>query len=138
MGNETIIKAGYRITVGTWENDGDNDRTKVMEGVSKEHIPFIAAVCNLFESGSRNANCFGNMYEPSEQEVNALQEALRGVIEQHASRPDHCDSPEAVLDTLGWGLGLTGGEFYTRVFESIKVEYIPQDIMIQDVTHEFV
>lgn len=31
------IKAGYRLTVTSWENDADNYRTVSVDGLSEEH-----------------------------------------------------------------------------------------------------
>jgi hypothetical protein len=138
--SQTIIPPGYRISVTTWENDADNYRTETIEGVPEKHVPFIVAVCKLLRSknGRNDTKCFGNMYEPSEHEMEAYHEALQKVIDQHPDRPKYCDDPEGVEECLLYELGFGSSEYYaTRVFESIKIEHIPEKITLQDVTSKF-
>jgi hypothetical protein len=39
-------------------------------------------------------------------------------------------------DTL-FNLGICAGEFFTRVIESYKIEFVPEEIKILDVTEKF-
>lgn len=136
---QTIIPVGYRISVTTWENDGDNYRTETIEGVDKKHVPFIVAVCRLLKSGCNNQDCYGNMYQPRDSEVEAFHEALEGLIQKYPDRPEGCDDSEGTYECLLYELGFSGSEgFYTRVFERIKIEYVPDKIVLQDVTDQFV
>lgn len=131
---QTVIKAGYRIHVTSWENDADNYRTKTMEGVAKEHLPFIVAACKLLTSkyDHQNGGGFGNIYQGSTEDLDL---ALSELIDKHPDRPQYCDDPEGVSECLLYKLGLMGGsEYTTRVFDSIKIEYIPENILIEDVT----
>lgn len=135
--SQTIIPQGYRIHVTTWENDGDNYKTKTIKGVTKEQIPFILAACELLRSGSNNGGAtFGNLYEESTDD---LIEALSELVEQYPNRPEHCDSGSAVFENLLWDLGFTDSEYFTtRVFERVKIEYVPSKIVLEDVTNQFV
>lgn len=139
MDKSTTIPAGYRISVTTWENDADNYRTEILEGVKKEHIPFIVAVCNLMGSNC-NGNGYGNLnsYTNNTVKINKLIEKLDELITLHPDRPKYCDSGGAVYENLLGELGFTGSEdFDTRVFDGIKIEYVPQQILLEDVTDQF-
>lgn len=128
----TIIPAGYRVSVTTWENDGDNYKTEIIDGVSEKHIPFIVELCNLLKRDK-----FGNMSD--HESTDELMIALNSLIEKHPERPDYCDSAEETYKGLMWKLGLTPSGYYaTTVFDSIKIEYIPAPIEIENVTDRFI
>jgi hypothetical protein len=149
----TTIKAGYRLTVTTWENDGDNYNTEIKEGLEKAEVYFLTDILKLFDRSSWNGpSDFGNMYEPSDDEIYRLAVAIRSVAVKHEEwvkanaewlldeipededgRPEYMDGAYDFL----YDLGIGSGEFYTRVCESFKVEYTPNDIQLQDVTAEF-
>jgi hypothetical protein len=137
---KTIIPAGYRVTVTTWENDGDNYNTKTVEGLTESETEFVVKLCKLHYSKNayKTAKGFGNMYEPSEKEIETYFAALQKLRDEHTTgSPEDCDDPEGMQE-YGYKLGLTCGEFYTRVCENIKVEFIPEQIEIDDVTAKFV
>ena len=141
----TIIPAGYRITVDSWENDGDNSRTKTIEGLSEQDAKFAVDFALLFGSRNGKDEGFGNLYEPSDKEMNKVGEAIKEVVAKHSPLPkdlsevfEDADSDVFCMLEYAYDLGLTGGEFFTRVLDGIKVEYIPEPIEIQDVTTKFV
>lgn len=151
---QTVIPKGYRITVESWENDADNYKTKIMEGFEKSSVEFITEFVKLFYSKNnyRGPKGFGNMYEPSDKELKGFAEACNLVIKKHINKDTentvrqyfwdddansfYEDHHEGVID-LAYDLGLSGGDFYTRVLDSFKVEYVPVEIILQDVTEEF-
>ncbi len=140
----TEIKAGYRLTVTSWENDGDNYNTKSQDGLTKEESVFLVELITLFKSRHNRhglSRTFGNMYDPSDKEIEEFNTATSAVVSKHnvASmsfseyfQPIDLDVTEYLYD-----LGLTGGEQFTRVMESYTVEFIPCPIRIEDVTEEF-
>jgi hypothetical protein len=151
---QTIIPAGYRVTIESWENDADNYKTKVVEGLNESSVKFIIDFVKLFYSKNNyhGPKGFGNIYDPSEKECKAFEEAYNNVVNSHIEKDteekirqyfwddevdgfyeDHC---EGVMD-FAYDLGLRGGDFYTRVLDSYKVEYVPVEIILQDVTEEF-
>ncbi len=135
----TTIPAGYRLHIESYENDGDATKTEILEGVKREHIPFLVEVLKLLRSEATDEpGCYGNMYSPDEDDprVEELDEALEGLIAKYPDRPKNWDSTEQVFEEL-YDLGLTGGEYHTRAFESLKIEYVPQDVVLEDVTDEF-
>ena len=140
---KTIIPAGYRLSVVSWENDGDNYRTEVLEGLTAEQVKFYVAVCKLFysENGySRNdKTCFGNMYEPSEAELQEAYAAVKQVAESFRGLVATEELDNAIEDPLDFIAKFISysPDYTTRVFESCKVEYTPCAIILQDVTADF-
>lgn len=154
----TTIPAGYRVTVVSWENDADHYKTKVLEGLTEQEARFVADFASLFKSKNNHGNRgIGNMYEPSSKEMAEAQAAVKAVVARHQPLPEgvteYFQCEDAGIDAFGdeeddgfmdgfteyaYELGLSGGDFYTRVMESIKVEHIPEQIHLSDVTAEFV
>lgn len=138
----TTIPAGYKLIVTSWENDGDDYRVQELCGLSKEEIKFYVDLCMLFKSGAH-----GNLYEPSEQELDDLNNAFLELCKKHSHLKEideflNEEHDEFIVDDflsefheriLSW----SSGGFHTRVFESFKVEYYPEELKIQDVTEEF-
>ena len=109
-------------------------RTETIEGVAKEHIPFIKAACELLKSGSRGG--YGNLCDG--ESTDELLGALDDLISQYPDRPEYCESGGEVFEGLLYDLGFGSSEWYvTRVFDGMKIEYVPTDIVVQDVTDEF-
>jgi len=147
---QNIIPAGYRLTVKSWENDGDNGKTTVMSGLSREKTQYYVDLCKLLRVYSGGKRDFGNMYDPSESKLTAFSNAVKLIIDNHPDVTQEFDEyveaspginvvdlyPEYVLDDL-YDLGLSGSDFYTRVCEEYTVECIPSDIIIENVTEQF-
>lgn len=149
MTKQTIIPAGYRITVVSWENDGDNYNTKVSEGWTKEEVAFLVPFIKVVTAH------LGNEYDPDDEQKDEVADIVEALVEKNpaihlserlkdyfrlATEEEKEDeyysrldgSSELLYDFVG------GSEYYwTRVCESIKVEYIPNEIILQDVTEEF-
>lgn len=127
------IKAGYRLEVLSWENDADNYKTEVVDGLDKETCQFYIDIIKLT---GRSGN-FGNMYDPSEKEIDQLTAALTKVFKAHGkptgiSEAVHDEGLEIIGDLLGYSEG-----YHTRVMESFKVSYTPVDVELEDVTNQF-
>jgi NADH:ubiquinone oxidoreductase subunit B-like Fe-S oxidoreductase len=146
----TVIKKGYRVTVKTWENDADNYNSGAVEGLSRPEAAFLVEFVKLFSSKNDHRNRgIGNMYEPRQSEIVAAEARIKEVVEKHKATIEDSEmmkeyflAEDGSVDEGGWHeyayeMTLTGGEFYTRVMESFKVEFIPQDIVLEDVTKEF-
>ena len=133
----TTIPAGYRLTVASWENDMDNCREEIVEGLTREHIEFYVSICKRMKSKNQkdDRNNFGNMYEPSDVEIEKLQEFIYSVYEKYGIMYDKED--EDIIFNCLYEIGLSGSDFYTRVCESYKVEHVPEDIVFEDVTDSF-
>lgn len=143
---KTIIPAGYRLTVITWENDADNYQTKVLEGLSLERTQFLVELISLFKSKNhRSESGLGNMYQPKKEECLAVITAVNKVAEKHPKEficdgysLEDCkkDMSDDMWELL-CDLGIAGGDFYTRVLENFKVEYMPTQVELADVTDKF-
>lgn len=143
---QTIIPAGYRVTITSWENDADNYKDTVHEGLSKERVEYILELCKMFKSGSNNGGkTFGNM---NEYDGNArfakAEKAVREVLEKHRAVLNECelanlDGPEDEMEVTEIMCEfLDASEFYTfRVYSKAKVEHIPHQIIMEDVTGDF-
>jgi len=134
----TIIPAGYRIECTTWENDADVYRTNYAEGLTKEEAKLTVDLLLLLDDEH------GNMYEPSETELDNFADAIKKVLAKHADHADlgdlDLDNNDEVTDFFHeYTYDLTGSSehYYTRVLDSFKVNYIPQQIEMLDVTGEF-
>lgn len=148
MNKVTKIPAGYRLTVVSWENDGDNYNTKVLEGLSRETCQMYVDLCKLLgvSNGHRDRN-LSNLYEPSEDQIEKLTDAFMPIVAKylHTVIPlediEDATNKEYVCDyimSVLYDLGLSCGEWYTRVCESVTIELVPQDVLFEDVTKEFV
>lgn len=133
----TIIPAGYRISCTTWENDADNYQTNCVEGLTKEQAHLTMDLVLLLE-------VHGNMYEPSESEVAKLTADIKKVLIKHTGHADlegvDLEDDDDVLDFFHeYTSDLAGNSehYYTRVLSSFRVNYIPQQIEMLDVTKEF-
>jgi hypothetical protein len=133
----TIIPKGYRLTVKTWENDADNYRTETISGLSENDVKFFTKLCKLFEDDQLN-----NLYEPSDEELEYFDLKLNEFIEENKDIVpndfigDEIANFDDLHDTL-FEMGICAEEFFTRVIESYKVEFIPEEIKILDVTDKF-
>lgn len=139
---QTIIPAGYRLTVDSWENDADNRRTVVVEGLSFEKCAFYVELCKLMQDDR-----YRNLYEPDDGEVEAAQKAFQRLVKKQLKKHgtvdidfDDLDDLEMLADHVGsilYDLGLAGGDYFTRVCDAWKVEYIDAPIVMSDVSKEF-
>jgi hypothetical protein len=148
---QTIIPAGYRLSITSWENDADAYHTEIVEGISKERVEFILELCRLFRSKNQKPGCFGNMYDDysnrSDPKRKQAYEAIAVVMEKHrpvltecelanldavASEEDEPEFAEIVSNFLHYG-----ENFVFRVYDGAKVEYIPHEIRMDDVTGQF-
>jgi hypothetical protein len=145
MTKQTIIPAGYRVTITSWENDGDNYKDKIHEGLTSARVEYILELCKLFKSGSNNGGkTFGNMDEYDSGGFAKAEKAVRKVLEKHRAVLNHCElanleSEEGdmeVCEVVNKFIG--SSEYYTfRVYQTAKVELIPHQIEIDDVTGDF-
>lgn len=158
MTKETVIPAGYRVSVTSWENDADHRKTNVFEGLTKERVEFLAELLPHFKSGSNNGGkTFGNMYQPSDDRLAEACGRIREIMERHRAGLTEYEL-ELLDETAGMNLkdategggsdmynfGEIVGEFlsysgdYTfRVFDTMQVEFVPHEIRMQDVTKKF-
>jgi hypothetical protein len=140
----TIIPAGYRITCTSWENDGDNYNTKTVEGLTREHVHLYTDLLKLLSRRHKDGD-HGNLYEPGEDECQALADDVKAVLAKHEGNdaiPDDIDLSdvdsvvEYFCDVVGDFTG-SSEHYLTRVVESVQVHLIPHPIEMALVTEEF-
>lgn len=147
------IKKGYQLHITTWENDGDNYKTKVIDGLNKEDTQFYVELASLFTSRNNRANKgFGNggITECGDEYHNpCMENVVQAISKVVADNPnaskeitDHYISEDfdevyecLVEDLLGYTEQYYDEEYFCRVFESFKAYYFPQDV--NEVTEEF-
>lgn len=147
---ETIIPAGYRVTVDSWENDADAQRTIVKEGLDRDMAKFFVEFARLFYSQNnyRGPKRYGNMYEPSREKLKDAHAAAKKVILDNwgafQQMWDDVEKEELDDEDCIWDLTAElhhelfgGSEYHFRVLEKVKVEYLPVEIRLNDVTGEF-
>jgi hypothetical protein len=136
---QTKIKAGYRATIKSWENDGDNSKTVILEGLSEERIKFIVELGHLFKTSNH-----GNQYDPSDGQIAHMVNAIRKVMSQHVSALDkeekrYATWPDDVFFYLVRELiGDSSEGFFLRAFDSMKIEFLPEEVVFNDVTTKFI
>ena len=139
MTEKVAIKAGYRLTITTWENDGDNYQTKIQDGILDINlIKFYCELCQLHNS--RDGSGFGNLYDPGPRQIAQYHVAIDALIMKYPDVEIYPGQTITEADELSdkcSDLGLMGAEFFTRVFDSLKVEYSPVDIIVDDITDQF-
>jgi len=137
--NADEIKPGYRVTITTWENDADNYKLVIKDGLSFDEVKFIADLCTMHEGE------LGNMFEPSDEERDEYLSVLRTLatknnassfIEDLNQLADDFEFEDVMRDYL-MELGFAGGDFYSRVVDSFTVHYIPTVIKLDNVTEQF-
>lgn len=142
MSKFNTILAGYRFTFVSWENDGDNKKTIVKEGVQEAEAKLLGKLASLIQLGGCGLE---NNYEPSEKEQKKAFKILLPIFEKHKDIFDESDmnlfrkDVGQMVDYINENM-LGHGEdgYWMRALQSTKVEYIPEEINIEDVTSKFV
>lgn len=144
---KTVIPAGYRLSISSWENDGDLWYTNVLEGLNKERVKMLIAVCKLFVH--YNQGGYGNAYKPRYEDVIAAGNAVLHVMLKEYPQGATCEEAEWISgindddDLYDFVVEYVSdlfdgdGEFTFKAFDGAKVELIPEDIHIEDVSNEF-
>ncbi len=140
---DSVIKSGYRFTTTSYENDGDNSKTVVLDGVPENKAKLLGRLSALLIS---NETGLENNYEPSKKEFEKAHKIMLPIFEEYKDvftnekfaliQDDVGEMQDFIAENL---LGYPGEEGYAlRSLTSIKVEYIPMDIVVPDVTADLV
>lgn len=117
------IPKGYAVAVTTWENDGDNYKTKTVYGLDEKEVLFTLELVGIFKSDNSHDMedvGIGNA-DIEDVEPDKLESALR---EEFNMPPCPTD------DAYWWGLIGTwcdGG--YIRVFDSAEVYWYSEPVV---------
>lgn len=142
MAKNSKIKAGYRITSVSWENDADNYRTIVKEGIKEEEAHLIGDLGKLMKTRKSGLE---NCYDPSDEDLEIGHKFYLPTFEKYAGlfskhdmnifRTDAYGIMEYIVDNI---TGSSNEDYALRVLESMKIEYFPEEVVIEDVTKKFV
>ena len=143
---KTIIPAGYRLTVNSWESDCDNHSIRIVEGLTRAKVSFLVDMCKMLSNEHPRNNQlsreyqgwdrrFSNIIYPTDDQIAILDAELREIKHKHSVNLD-LDIAQ-IWDCLG-EMGLAGVSLHlTRVCTSWKVDYLPMQLEIDDVTSAF-
>lgn len=133
----TKIPKGYRITIESYENDCDFGDTNIVEGLSEEELKQAVTLCTVMQTKEH-----GNLYYPSVFQKIKLFNVLNIIfdyVEDCTVTIDNLDKYEDDFYNLLAEYGFIGKaeDQFTRYCQSYKIEYLPDDIFIEDVTAQF-
>ena len=128
------IPRGYMIVCRSSENDNDYLQTNVLGGLTKEVAQFKYDLLCLLRSGEPG----GNLYEPTSQELERLEDAVCSVIDYYGDDIVGVDySWDEVLFNVTTELGGTSETYYTRLVDDVQIYYVPFDVEFPNVTDQF-
>lgn len=124
-----VINKGYTLEVVSWENDGDNYKTKFKTVDSIEEASKLVKICNeVFTSCNNGDGGVGNSMDGESNHV------LLEYVEENKKLFPGLVEEDAILNyfrDVSYGL-MGGSECYDfRICESVKVTYSPEDIYLE-------
>lgn len=136
MNKTKVISKGYTIETVSWENDGDNYQTKRLTVETKEEALAIKDLCdNLFINGVvGNAYCYS--LEDYEKCYDICKNHLLSSSYFSKTVKDGMESEEMydeLLSGLNYNLLGSSEYYFSRVCESVKIFYSPEDIFLEEV-----
>lgn len=145
----TKIPAGYRLSVTSYEDDGDNYRTVIVTGLTYDRTRLLVDVGKA--PTYKVTDYFGKWRNPTPEDVAKHSTMMSKIIKAYPDEErtlskllidepngDENDIKVEFFQQILHSIGLTSDKFFTRVCQRFVVEYIPTDIIIEDVTKEFV
>ena len=125
------LPRGYMIVCSSCENDGDHFQINAVGGLTKEVAQFKYDLLCLLRSGE----VWGNLYEPTSQELERLQSAVIEVMGHHGLfDKDDLYYWEDVLHDETTKLVGASETYYTRLVDDVQIYYIPFDVEFPNVT----
>jgi hypothetical protein len=134
------IPSGYQIHITSWENDGDNYKTKIISGLTKEDVHFYLCFLNYFKSYEYGN---GDIFKYPSAEKIAITNAYRKcrptspqLIEDVENSIEHWKTSDYSCDWVYKTIGTWDGGNRYRVFDYCEVYLIRTPI--PNVTEDFV
>lgn len=126
-----VVEKGFTLHITSWENDGDNYRTKTKTVETKEEAERLVKICKeLFKSENNGQGGVGNSMGA---------EGTQTLIDYVEKYPEYFleikfdDNEDEIFDyfiDLGYEL-MGGSEFYDfRVCEKVELTYSPIDVFV--------
>jgi len=128
-----VISKGYTLEITSWENDGDNYRTKTKTVETKEEAEKLVKICNeLFAGCCNGEGGVGNSMEGESDWV------LLEYVEDHPDLFPELDPTDesAISDyfsNLAYELMGSSECYDFRVCESVTVTYSPEDVYLEEI-----
>lgn len=151
-----LYEKGYLLKITSWENDGDSRKTVDVFADDIEEARMYIEFAKLFKSHHNHNDAIGNMYD---EECPVLYPVFFEfcqkfpqfgcgfvIVPDDDDDFDACDFDDendekyefvyAVMDFAS-KMGLSGGDFYTRVCDKIEIFYFAEPVFYEDVSKEF-
>ena len=134
--NKKVISKGYTLEVVSWENDGDDYRTKSVTVDTIEEAKGIYNMCmTLFKSCNKGEGCIGNSPHYNTLKITPI---IISYFKEHPElyldKPITDDEDLINLCRVYACTLLGGGEYYEyRVCESCTCYYSPEDIYLEEI-----
>lgn len=158
-----VISKGYTVSVTSWENDGDNYKTKSMVIESEDETKAVVEMCKtIFKSCNNDEGGIGNsmdyeaesakliivdfmikhpvlidktFLEENSELKNIINLKDEGDIEEAIEDLDDSILDELVDTCMHYNSQLMGGSecYYSRVCEKVDVTYSDIDVFSQEV-----
>ncbi|BEH88054.1 hypothetical protein [Klebsiella phage phiKp_21] len=140
----STIKAGYTVSVTTWENDGDNYQTNDIVGLSKEDAKMFIDTLPIFKSVNSKKKGLGNKELNINQYLGKFEDLINnniitvsfaekyfGYINPNSDY-DEDEQQDTIIEALSEILGYPVEYDYgfIRVVEKVQVLYFDEDIVI--------
>ena len=136
------IPAGYRFTFSSTDVRNEHRYSIIKQGVSEKQAHLLADIIKHIVGGGSYLEMRDSV---SEWRIKAEHTKIYNIMEKHKevfTEEQLCEMKEDIYNIIGYiSENIVGSadsnEFTMRVLKSFKVEFIPEDIMIEDVTYQF-
>jgi len=130
-----VVKKGYTISVTSWENDGDNYRTRTITVDDKDYALAILQMCkDIFVSCNNGDGGIGNANGGEEES-----EARDIIIKYGSDKPlinkgeTDIDNIHDIIMDINYVLMGSSEYYYSRVFETGFIYYSPCDVKVEKI-----
>ena len=140
-----VVSKGYTVTCTSWENDGDNYRTKSVVVENKKLAEALYQMCEvLFQSENNSGDGLGNSSECDDDMRGMIADFIKKypiLMDENQHRElIEIEDEEEELEFYeqvcsNWIYKLLGNSeyYYCRVAETTTVSYSPEDIFVEQI-----
>jgi len=136
------ILAGYRFIFNSSDIKNENDKTIIKEGLTEEEANLFAEISEYIQGGTY----LELRSSTPEWRIKKEHERLYDILQKHSNlfstekMKSFKDDVGLIIDYISENmLGYSYDEnFDMRTLNSYSIEYVPQEIIIEDVTHSFI
>lgn len=139
--NMNKISAGYRFTFNSNDIFNENPNTMIKEGLTENEVSFFVELSDVIQGGTY----LQVRSNTPEWRIKKEHEKLYNVLEKYSNLFNEEDMAKfkedvgVIMDYIAENMiGYSGDDnIDMRVLKNYKIENIPQDIIINDVTNQF-